>query len=1154
MTKLNRRAVLKLAGAGAAAGVAGVMGSRLAFLQPTAGIDNPLAAYPARGWEKIYRDQYRYDSSFGYVCAPNDTHNCRMRAFVRNGVVIRTEQNYDGGIYADLQGNKSTAHWNPRGCSKGQSTVRRIYGPYRLKYPMIRAGWKQWADDNFPELTPQNRDKYKFTTRGTDTFVKVTWDQAFDYAAKGLIAVAKAYSGPDGQRRLQADGYQPEMIAETGGAGTRTMKLRGGMGLTGVIGKYGMYRMSNMLALLDVYTRKVNPEESLGGRNWSNYTWHGDQAPGFPFVHGLQTSETDFNELRHSKLHIQVGKNLVENKMPESHFFIEVMERGGKIVTITPEYSPPATKSDYWIPVRPGLSDTAIFLGISKLLMDRNLYDAEFVKRYTDLPLLIRRDNLKRLRAAEVFPNYQPGLRPEGPSFAVQNLTRPQYDRLGDYVAVDSANNQPRAVTRDDVGGRLGFNPRLDYSGTIRLADGSNVEVLTTWEAYRVHLNDYDLDTVADITGAPKNLIEQLANDIATIKPVAIHIGEGVNHWFHATLHNRATYLPLMLTGNIGKIGAGCHTWAGNYKAALFQSTPETGPGFKGWIAEDPFHPNLDANADGKVIEAHAYTKDEEPAYWDHGDQALIVTTPRAGRKNFTGKSHMPTPTKVIWTTNVNLINNAKWAYGVLFNVNPKVDMILTQDIEMTASCEYSDFVLPANSWLEFQNLEVTASCSNPFLQLWGKQGIKPLYETKDDVLIMAGVAEALARITGDKRFSDYWKFAIEGRTEVYIQRLLDASLPTRGYKVSDIMGGKYGVQGGALMMFNTYPRIPFYEQLKNDWPFFTDTGRLNSYCDIPEAIEYGENFIVHREGPEATPYLPNVIVSTNPLIRPENYGITPELLQSKNLEADVRTIANNKLSWREVKNTVNPLWKDGYRFFYLTPKTRHTVHSSWAVTDWNVIQASNFSDPMRVDKRLPSVGDQQLHMNPDDAKEMGLADGDYVYVDADPADRPYIGAKPSDPFYKVARLMLRVKYNPAYPRGTVMTKHGTFIATEKTVKAHETRADGRAVSEDTGYQANFRYGSQQSVNRDWAMPMHQTDTLFHKAKIATNFMFGGEADNHAINTVPKECLVKITKAEDGGLGGKGKWTPGQSGMAPGGEDDFMKRYLTGGLVSVRQV
>ncbi len=97
---------------------------------------------------------------------------------------------------------------------------------------------------------------------------------------------------------------------------------------------------------------------------------------------------------------------------------------------------------------------------------------------------------------------------------------------------------------------------------------------MTLWSMYQEHLQDYDLDTVAEITHAPKELIEQLANDIATLEPVAIHIGEGINHWFHATLANRAQFLPLMLTGNIGKPGAGCYTWAGNYKAALFQASP----------------------------------------------------------------------------------------------------------------------------------------------------------------------------------------------------------------------------------------------------------------------------------------------------------------------------------------------------------------------------------------------------------------------------------------------------------------------------------------------------------------------------------------------------------------------------------------------------
>jgi nitrate reductase alpha subunit len=468
--------------------------------------------------------------------------------------------------------------------------------------------------------------------------------------------------------------------------------------------------------------------------------------------------------------------------------------------------------------------------------------------------------------------------------------------------------------------------------------------------------------------------------------------------------------------------------------------------------------------------------------------------------------------------------------------------MIMTQDIEMTATCEYSDFILPANSWLETKQLEVTASCQNPFLQIW-KGGIEPMFDTKDDISIMSGVAQALAKATGDQKFADYWKFAIEGKTEVYMQRLLDSSGTTHGYKVQDVMAGKFGEPGAALMQFRTYPRIPFWEQVHDSYPFHTDTGRLNSYCDIPEAIEYGENFIVHREGPEATPYLPNVIVSSNTLIRPNDYGIPWD-----DMDPERRTVRNVKLPWAEVKKTHNKLWEAGYKFYFLTPKTRHTVHSSWAVTDWNMLWANNFTDPYRVDKRLPSVGDQQLHMNPEDARELGLADGDYVHVDANPADRPYFGWKPEDPQYKVARLMLRVKYNAAYPRGVVMTKHGNFIATERTVKAHETRPDGRAVSADTGYQSNFRYGSHQSVTKDWAMPMHQTDTLFHKAKAAQAFIFGGEADNHAINTVPKETLVKITKAEDG------NWAPGTTGRSPGAESAAMQNYIRGGLTTVRKV
>src|SRR5690606_33177088 len=154
----------------------------------------------------------------------------------------------------------------------------------------------------------------------------------------------------------------------------------------------------------------------------------------------------------------------------------------------------------------------------------------------------------------------------------------------------------------------------------------------------------------------------------------------------------------------------------------------------------------------------------EEPAYWNHGDRPLIVDTPKSGRRVFTGVTHMPTPTKSLWFTNVNLINNAKHHYELIRNVNPKIDLIVTTDIEMTSSVEYADIAFPATSWMESGTHEITASCSNPFLQMWGRHpdGIEPLYEAKDDAHILADQAQALSDELGDERFADYWRFIRE--------------------------------------------------------------------------------------------------------------------------------------------------------------------------------------------------------------------------------------------------------------------------------------------------------------------------------------------------------------------------------------------------------
>ena len=162
---------------------------------PLPTIENPLAYYPNRDWKRIYRDQYRFDSTFTFVCVLNDTHNCRLRAYVRNGVVTRIEQAYDVHTYGNLDGNQMTAAWNPRGCLKGYTVHRRVYGPYWVKAPMVRAGWKAWVDDGFPDpALPENRQRY--FQRGQDCWVRTWWERPRRQSPRGFSIVRRNTAAP----------------------------------------------------------------------------------------------------------------------------------------------------------------------------------------------------------------------------------------------------------------------------------------------------------------------------------------------------------------------------------------------------------------------------------------------------------------------------------------------------------------------------------------------------------------------------------------------------------------------------------------------------------------------------------------------------------------------------------------------------------------------------------------------------------------------------------------------------------------------------------------------------------------------------------------------------------------------------------------------
>ncbi len=1146
--ELTRRRFLEAVGAlgfGALLGSAGK-----AFGLGVTRVDNPLAVYPDRDWERAYRDLWKTDSSFVFLCAPNDTHNCLLRAHVRNGVVVRIGPTFGYGQATDLYGNRASARWDPRCCQKGLALTRRFYGDRRVRRPMIRKGFKAWVDAGFPRDGTTGRPPAEYFQRGWDGFEPADWDTAAEYVAKTLVNIATTYSGEKGAAYLKAQGYEPETIAATKGAGTQVLKFRGGMPLLGITRVFGMYRVANSMALLDAKVRGVGPDQALGGRGWDNYSWHTDLPPGHTMCTGSQTVEWDLYSIENADLAVVWGMNWITTKMPDGHWLTEARAKGTRIVVIACEYSATANKGDDVVVVRPGTTP-ALALGLSQVVMEERLYDEAYVASFTDLPLLVRMDTLQRLRWQDVEPSATPSPLTNGARVLAAGEQAPppgrQTEQLvaeglrhewGDATVFDRRQGRVVPVPRDLVGehfARSGLDPALEGEYEVRLGDGKVVKVRPVFQLIKEYLDsNFKPEATEAITWAPAEAVRRLARDIAAHpRKTLFGVGMGPNQFFNNDLKDRAIFLLASLTANVGFPGGNVGSYAGNYRVALFNGVGQ-------WIAEDPFHIEPDP---AKPARVRQYWRPESAHYYNHEDHPLKV-----GKKMLTGQTHMPAPTKSLWFANANsILGNLKWHYNVVANVLPRIEMIAVNEWWWTASCEYADVVFAVDSWAELKHPDMTASVTNPFLQVFPPTPLPRIHDTRGDIEVQALVCEKLAKLTGDSRFLDYFRFVREGRTDVHLQRILDASSSTRGFRAADLIAkAKEGIP--ALMMTRTSPRLGGYEQVTDSRPWWTKSGRIEMYRDEPEFIAAGENLPVHREPVDSTFYEPNVIVGApHPCFRvegPRDYGVAED-----DLSCEVRQGRNVVMPWTDLSRRPHPLMKDGYRFIFHTPKYRHGAHTTPIDTDMVAVLFGPFGDLRRHDKRMPFVTEGYVDINPLDAQELGIEDGDYVWVDGDPEDRPFRGWQKDERFYKVARMMCRARYYAGTPRGVTRMWFNMYQATPGSVRGHETRPDGLAKNPDTNYQAMFRYGGHQSATRGWLKPTWMTDSLVRKDLFGQTIGKGFLPDSHCPTGAPREAFVKITRAEAGGLGANGLWRPAAVGLRPAYATTALQAYVRGDFI-----
>ena len=379
------------------------------------------------------------------------------------------------------------------------------------------------------------------------------------------------------------------------------------------------------------------------------------------------------------------------------------------------------------------------------------------------------------------------------------------------------------------------------------------------------------------------------------------------------------------------------------------------------------------------------------------------------------------------------------------------------------------------------------------------------------------------------------------------MDRIINASNALKGYEFRDILEScKDGTP--VYQLSRTSPRVVGWEQVNENKPWYTKTGRSEFYREETEFIDAGENMSVWRETIDSTFYEPAVISAKpgHPAMRPkqpEDYGIDPG-----DMSAETRQVRNVMKPWSEIKTTHHPLWSLGHNYIMYTPKYRHSCHTAASTPDIEAVYFGPFGDFYRHDKRKPHVSEGYVDIHPLDAKELGIDDGDYVWVDADPSDRPFRGWQDKPRDYKVMRWLVRARYYPNIIRKTTRAWFHMFQATHGSVEGHETRLDKIAKNPRTDYQAMYRYGGHQSTTRAWLKPTTMTDSLVRNNYFGQGIGKGYEVDVHTAVGSPKDSFVKFTRAESGEPDGQ-IWQPAAAGFRPTYENAAMKKFLIGDYV-----
>src|SRR5581483_2517386 len=145
---------------------------------------------------------------------------------------------------------------------------------------------------------------------------------------------------------------------------------------------------------------------AFGSPNWVYATelcnWHKDHARAYTF--GVGIPEPDFAATGCALLW---GNNPSTTWLTHATAAAAAKARGARLIVVDPRQAGLANKADLWLRVRPG-SDGALALAVAGVMIEEGWYDWNFMREWSNGPLLIHPETREFLSAADLASSGDP--------------------------------------------------------------------------------------------------------------------------------------------------------------------------------------------------------------------------------------------------------------------------------------------------------------------------------------------------------------------------------------------------------------------------------------------------------------------------------------------------------------------------------------------------------------------------------------------------------------------------------------------------------------------------------------------------------------------------------------------------------------------------